>query len=115
VSGRLFRPGFGEAPYEILVRLRRAVSRRDHHLAVQQRGNVAAHTELLASRRLGGSAEGKTDCCATAGRNDRDIPSPDIWLIDSSESGIRAGHTLGQTCQAGAIRQQLQRWLRNQL
>ena len=77
-------------------------------------GNVATHTELLASRRLGRSAEGKTDCCCSeAGAKDRDLPPPDIRLIIRSNAVVRAGFTNGEACQAGESSPQLQRWLRN--
>ena len=116
VSGRLFRPAFGEVPYAIVIRLRRAVRRRYlvNCLAVQQRGNVATHTKLLASRRLGRGAEGKTDCCCSEpGAKDRDLPPPGIRLINRSNAVVRAGFSIGEACQAGERSPQLQRWLRN--
>ena len=118
VSGRLFRPAFGEVPYAIVIRLRRAVIPRDivNRLAVQRHGNVATHAKLLASRRLGRSAEGKTDRrCSEAGAKDRDLPPPDIRLIVSSNAVVRAGFSIGEACQAGERSQQLQRWLCNKL
>jgi hypothetical protein len=105
-------------PYEIVIRFRRAVSRRYlvNGLAVQHKRHrdVATHTKLLDSRRLGRSAEGKIDRCAEAGANDRNLP-PGNRLFNRSIAGVRAEYSLGEDCQAGAFRQQLQRWLRNKL
>ena len=78
-------------------------------------GTVATYTKLLAARRLGRGAEGKTGGRAAAGANDRNIPPSDIRLVDRSKSGIRAEHSSGEDCQAGEICQQLQRGLRNEL
>ncbi len=83
----------------IVIRLRRAVRRRYlvNCLAVQRHGNVATHTKLLASRRLGRSAEGKTDCCCSeAGAKDRDLPPPGFRLIISSNTVVRAGFTMAR-------------------
>lgn len=82
-----------EALYEILIRFRRAVSRRYfvNCLAVQhiRHGIVSTHTELITARRLGRSAEGQNGCCAAAGPNDRDVPPPaSNRLIDRSRAGI---------------------------
>lgn len=108
---------FGEAPYEILVWLRRAVSRRylGNRLAVQhiRHGMVSTHTELFASRRFRRSAEGKTDCCAATGANDRENPPPGTRLSNRSNGVVRAGFTVGEARQAGEGSPQLQRWLRN--
>ncbi len=41
-------------------------------LLCSDHGNVATHAELFAARRLGRSAEGKTNCRADAGANDRE-------------------------------------------
>ncbi|WP_187435238.1 hypothetical protein [Bradyrhizobium cytisi] len=108
--------------YEIVIRLRRAVSRRYfvNSLAVQHKryGNVANHNRLrlLASRRLGRSAEadGKTNGYIAAEVNDSDSP-PDIRLVNRSNASVRAEYGIGAACQAGEIRQHLQRWLRNKL
>jgi hypothetical protein len=106
-----------EAPYEILVRLCRAVSRRDlvNCLTVQQHGNVAAYTNLLAPGRLDRGAEGKTSCCAAAGADDRDLPPPRARLINRSNGVVRTGLTVGEACQARERSPQLQRRLRNKL
>jgi hypothetical protein len=108
--------------YEIVIRLRRAFSRRYFvsRIAVQRKRyrNVATHNRLRlrASRRLGRSteADGKTNGCVAAQVNDIDSP-PDIRSVNRSKSGVRAGYGIGAACQAGEIRQHLQRWLRNKL
>ena len=122
LSGRHSRPAFGEMSHEIVIRLRRAVSRRYfvNSLAVQHKryGTVAAHNRLrlLASRRLGRSAEadGKTNGCVAAEVNDCDRP-PDIRPVIRSNAGLRAEYSFGAACPAGEIREHLQRWLRNKL
>jgi hypothetical protein len=123
LSGWHFRPASGEVPYAIVIWLRRAVTRRYFvdYLAVQhvRHGTLATHTKFFATRHLGRSAEGKNSSCADAGAIDRDVPPPPpgVGLIDRSRSrvGIRAEHGPGEDFQAGEIRQQLQRWLRNKL
>jgi len=89
-------------PYEIVIRFRRAVSRRYlvNGLAVQHKRHrdVATHTKLLDSRRLGRSAEGKIDRCAEAGANDRNLP-PGNRLFNRSIAGVRAEYSLGEDCQ----------------
>jgi hypothetical protein len=108
--------------HEIVIRLRRAVSRRYFvsRLAVQRKrsGNVATHNRLrlLASRRLGRSteADGKTNGYVAAEVNDSDRP-PDIRPVNRSNTGLRTEFSIGAACQAGEIRQHLQRWLRNEL
>ncbi|TYL98802.1 hypothetical protein FXB40_04535 [Bradyrhizobium rifense] len=120
LTGWLFRPAFGELSHEIVFRLRRAVSRRYFvsRLAMQRKrsGNVATHNRLLASRRLGRSteADGKTNDCVTAQVNDIDSP-PDIRLVNRANVSLRAEYSIGAACQAGEIRQHLQRRLRNKL
>ncbi len=108
--------------YEIVIRLRRAFSRRHFvsRLAVQRKRyrNVATHNRLrfLASRRLGRSteADGKTNGCVAAQVNDIDSP-PDIRFVHCSNVSLRAEYRIGSACQAGEIRQHLQRRLRNKL
>jgi hypothetical protein len=81
-------------------------------------GKVATHyrLRLLASRRLGRSAEadGKTNSCVAAQVNDSDSP-PDNGFVRRSNVSLRAEYSIGSACQAGEIRQHLQRRLRNKL
>jgi hypothetical protein len=119
--GRHVRPREGMG-HEIVVKFCRALSRRCRVdcLAVRP-GNVAnRNTRRPASHHHGRSAEtgGKATSAEAGGK--RSGISPGVVnrssaIVNRSNASGCARFNIGQDCQAGEIRQQLQRWLRNKL
>jgi hypothetical protein len=117
LSGRHFRPAFGRACHEIVVRLCCAFSRRCfvNCLAVRP-GSVANPNRLhqTASQHHGRSAEagGKAKSFEAGGKHSGIAPQIANVIVNGSNAIACAGLNIGEDCRAGESRQQLQRWLR---
>jgi hypothetical protein len=130
--GKAFSVPDGRTCHEIVVKLRRALSRRYFVNCIAVRperyGSVANRNRLRrhASYRHGRSAEAdgkatqagagdKLSCVAPDSCISPGIANRSSGVVNLSSAAGSARFNIREACQAGEIQQQLQRWLRNKL